>query len=94
MAQIPDIKSEAGSSTKQATSTDDQKLTIPAPPATNPFILASKQKLPQSKSHKITLRIANHLIQNMHPFSEVDSVAFREMIHECEPRYKVPSTMI
>ena len=63
----------------------------PSPAKTTPFTLASKQKLPQSKAQSITMKLANHIIQDMRPFSQVDSTAFRELILECEPRFKFPS---
>ena len=52
--------------------------------------MAQKMKLAQTKTHRITARIARYLIDDMRPFSTVDSQAFRDMIHECEPRYQFP----
>lgn len=34
--------------------------------------------------------IAKYMIHDMRPFSTVESQTFRNMIHECEPRYKFP----
>ena len=64
----------------------------PSPAKTTPFTLASKHKLPQSKAQRITMKLANHIIQDMRPFSQVDSTAFRELILECLPRFKFPSS--
>lgn len=59
--------------------------------ATNPFQLAQKMKLPSSKVNRITAGIARYIIDDMRPFSTVDSASFRGMISECEPRYKFPA---
>ncbi|XP_069108978.1 E3 SUMO-protein ligase ZBED1-like, partial [Argopecten irradians] len=59
-------------------------------PSTNPFLLAEKMKLPQSKTHRITVGIAKYIVDDMRPFNTVDSQTFRDMINECEPRYRFP----
>lgn len=45
----------------------------------------AKMKLPQAKTYIITVGIARYIIDDMQPFSTVDSHAFRKMIYECEP---------
>jgi len=64
---------------------------IPSAAGTTPFTLASEQTLPQSKAQRITLKLANHIFQDMRPFSQFDNTAFRELILECEPWFKFPS---
>ena len=52
--------------------------------------MAQRTKLPQTKTHRITVSIARYLVDDMRPYSTVQSAAFRNMVHECEPRYVFP----
>lgn len=73
-------------SQKQSASTSSSSAV-----ASNPFLLASKMKLPTSKTHRITMRIASYLLSDMRPFTTTESKEFRKLIHECEPKYQMPS---
>ncbi|XP_060589799.1 E3 SUMO-protein ligase ZBED1-like [Ruditapes philippinarum] len=75
------------SATEASTSTSCVTASISP---SNPFHMAQRVKLAPSKVHRITVGIARYLIDDMRPFSTVESSAFRSMIHECEPRYKFP----
>lgn len=57
----------------------------------NPFLMAGKMKLPQSKINRITTSIARYKVHDMRPFSTTESKTFRAMVNECEQRYKFPS---
>lgn len=94
MAEIPESKPSTTQSTLHVPSTAKSPAEHSEPSSVgkiNPFLLAGKQKLSKVKNDTITMRLANHIIQDMRPFSQIDSQAFREMILECEPRYKFPS---
>ncbi len=58
---------------------------------TNPWAIARQLKLPADKINRITGSICNYIIQDLRPFSTIQSPSFRNMLNEMEPKYDPPS---
>ena len=73
--------------------------TAPAPessvPSTStaltPWSLAKKAKLCSVKANMITRAITTHIIDDLRPFSTIESKSFRHILNVAEPRYRFPS---
>jgi len=53
----------------------------------NPFFVASKMKLQQSKVYIISTRISNYIVYNIRPYSTLHIRPLRALIYECKHRY-------
>ena len=88
-ASIPELPMLPDEPTTAAT--PSSMVATPSSTLPSPWERAKLAKLPSSKQHKITNAIVYHIIDDMRPFSTIESKSFRNILHACEPRYKPPS---
>lgn len=68
-------------------------MTQRRPAAKQQTLKSALFKLPSSseKAKRITKSIADFICKDLQPFSVVDNMGFRNMLHTLEPRYVIPS---
>ena len=70
---------------------EKEKTTAGASRKLDPFQRAKLAALPAHKQNSLTKALVYHLIDDMRPFSTVESKSFRNLVREFEPAYKFPS---
>lgn len=70
---------------------EKEKTTAGASRKLDPFQRAKLAALPAHKQNRLTKALVYHLIDDMRPFSTVESKSFRNLVREFEPAYKFPS---
>ncbi|KAK0131561.1 Zinc finger BED domain-containing protein 1 [Merluccius polli] len=58
---------------------------------TSPFTIAAKGKLSVQQKEECHRKVTAHIVKRLHPFSEVESPTFRDMVKTLNPKYTPPS---
>ncbi|XP_030263766.1 zinc finger BED domain-containing protein 1-like [Sparus aurata] len=56
-----------------------------------PFTIAAKGKMSVQQKEECHRKVTAHIVKRLHPFSEVESPTFRDMVKTLNPKYTPPS---
>ncbi|ROL45244.1 Zinc finger BED domain-containing protein 1 [Anabarilius grahami] len=62
-----------------------------AEPIVTPFTIAARGKMSAQQKEECHRKVTAHIVKRLHPFSEVESPTFRDMVKTLNPKYTPPS---
>ena len=81
------VESGPSCNTDQSPAKDNGQNAVTPAGSTNPWSIARANKLPAHKVARITNTICRYIIDDLRPFSTVESQSFSDILKETEPRY-------